>query len=63
MASRTWPTARRSWPADTEPEELEMKVDNIKLGETQTLRVVCCSTEALELESTWKPGGTPPRTH
>jgi quercetin dioxygenase-like cupin family protein len=41
-----------------------MTVDNIKLGETQTLRVVRSSTEALELESTWQPGGgTPPHTH
>lgn len=35
----------------------------IELSRIQTLRVVRSTPEQLELESTWQPGGTPPRTH
>lgn len=35
----------------------------MRLSEYQTLRVVASSPEALELESRWSPGASPPRTH
>lgn len=35
----------------------------IKLSEAQSLRVVARTPEALDLESTWATGGSPPPTH
>ncbi|HEU5486926.1 MAG TPA: cupin domain-containing protein [Microlunatus sp.] len=37
--------------------------DQLRLNEHQTLRILASGPERLELESTWAPGGTPPRTH
>lgn len=36
---------------------------HLELSKTQTLRVVGSAPAALEMESTWKPGGSPPPTH
>ncbi|SDS54048.1 Cupin domain-containing protein [Friedmanniella luteola] len=38
-------------------------VEELSLSAHQTLRVLPSSPGALELESTWLPGGRPPRTH
>jgi mannose-6-phosphate isomerase-like protein (cupin superfamily) len=37
--------------------------DQLRLSDHQTLHIVASTRELLELESTWAPGGTPPRTH
>ena len=37
--------------------------DELRLSPYQTLRIVASAPELLELESSWSPGGTPPRTH
>jgi hypothetical protein len=37
--------------------------DELRLSPYQTLRIVASAPELLDLESTWSPGGTPPRTH
>lgn len=40
-----------------------MADDQIKLNKTQTLRIIGSTSEALELESTWEPGGRKPPMH
>lgn len=40
-----------------------MTGDTLKLGESQALRVVASSPEALEVESTWTSGGKKPQSH
>lgn len=40
-----------------------MTGEAIKLGESQSLRIVASTPDALELESTWAPGGKPPPRH
>ena len=37
--------------------------EKMMLAAHQTLRIVASSPGVLELESTWLPGGSPPRTH
>lgn len=37
--------------------------DEIRLNRSQVVRVVAGGSGALELESTWTPGGKPPPTH
>jgi mannose-6-phosphate isomerase-like protein (cupin superfamily) len=37
--------------------------EELILNEHQTLRVVASTPETLDLEATWTPGGSPPRTH
>lgn len=38
-------------------------IEKLKLSAHQTVQVVASSSDILELESTWSPGGSPPRTH
>jgi mannose-6-phosphate isomerase-like protein (cupin superfamily) len=38
-------------------------VESLMLSAHQTLQVVASNPGMLELESTWLPGGSPPRTH
>jgi mannose-6-phosphate isomerase-like protein (cupin superfamily) len=38
-------------------------VENLTLTSHQTLHVMASSPAMLELESTWLPGGSPPRAH
>ncbi|MPZ99755.1 MAG: cupin domain-containing protein [Dehalococcoidia bacterium] len=40
-----------------------MTAERIRMGESQSLEIVRSSPEALEVESTWQPGGSPPRAH
>lgn len=40
-----------------------MNGEAIKLGESQSLRIVTSTPGALELEATWAPGGKPPPRH
>lgn len=37
--------------------------DDLRLSPYQTLRILASTPEVLELESSWSPGGPPPRTH
>lgn len=40
-----------------------MTADRIRMSDAQTLQIIRSTPEMLEVESTWQPGGTPPRTH
>jgi mannose-6-phosphate isomerase-like protein (cupin superfamily) len=40
-----------------------MSTDEIRLSEAQLLHVNSSTPDALQLESTWAPGGKPPPTH
>lgn len=37
--------------------------EEIRLSESQTLRIVSLTEDALEIESSWQPSGSPPPTH
>jgi quercetin dioxygenase-like cupin family protein len=40
-----------------------MPADRLSMSEAQELQIVRSSPGVLEVESTWQPGGAPPRTH
>lgn len=40
-----------------------MGSDEIRLSNSQTLRILRTADDALEVEATWEPGGSPPPTH